>query len=138
MKPINFNIYSRNPVPNNPEFNQISSSTTKKGRKSIFDEETKTAKSVRRRLYGKDESAALNRSKHLTLEQRQKLARDNILDMLMDPTIIDTRKITDILCDWAVEDLGVERSVSNRIFSNALVTTESVPSKSLFRIRVKI
>ena len=102
-------------------------------------EETECAKSVRRRLYQKHEGLAVtDKARHLTKAEKQKVAREQVLTQLMDPTLIDPTRITDILAEWASKDLGIEPAVANRIFTSALVTTESMPSKSLFRIRVKL
>lgn len=130
-----FNVYTRNPFPNAPEFRHIKS--LHQG--SQIEDETETSRRVRRRLYQKREGVAVTtRTRQLTKAQKQKIARDQVLATLMDPTVVDPTRITDVLSEWATNDLGIDEAVSNRIFATALVTTETVPSKNIFRIRVKI
>ncbi|KAK8895564.1 hypothetical protein M9Y10_024034 [Tritrichomonas musculus] len=129
----NYNIYTRNPVPNAPEFSQTSK--TKRTR-STLEDESNLAKSVRKRLYGSS-SDQTQRTSHLTLAQKQKLGREKVLDALLDQPVKD-QTILDILVDWSINDLGISETVTNQIFSTAVVTTESIPKKSVFKIRVKI
>ena len=131
----NFSVYTRNPFPNAPEFRHMK--TLQRG--AQIEDESETSRRVRRRLYQKREGIAVTqRPKQLTKAQKQKIARDQVLATLMDPTVVDPTRITDVLADWASQDLGIDEGVANRIFANALVTTETVPSKNMFRIRVKI
>ena len=129
----NYNIYTRNPVPNAPEFTKTMK--TKRVR-SDFEDESNLAKSVRKRLYGNAVDQTQT-TKHLTLAQKQKLGRDQVLNALVDQPVKD-KTILDILIDWSINDLGISETVTNQIFSNAVVTTESLPKKSVFKIRVKI
>lgn len=129
----NYNIYTRNPVPNAPEFSQLKES--KKIRSNIEDESA-LAKSIRKRLYGASADQT-QRTKHLTLAQKQKHGREQVLNTLMDQSVVDPSTIIDILTDWAINDLGISEQVSNQIFSSSIVTTESIPKKSCFKIHVR-
>lgn len=130
----NYNIYTRNPVPNAPEFTQTKES---KKIRSGMEEESALAKSIRKRLYGTSGSDQTQRTKHLTLAQKQKHGREQVLNTLMDQSVVNPSTIIDILTDWAINDLGISEQVSNQIFSSSIVTTESQPKKSLFKIRVR-
>lgn len=130
-------VYTRNPVPNAPELKKLSS--VQRVSHQVQSEETDIVRKVRKRLYQKhDGIAKTEKPRMLTKEQKQKIAKDQVLATLMDPTLIDPTKITDVLAEWANKDLGIEESVANRIFASSLVTTESIPTKGMFRIRVKI
>lgn len=129
----NYNIYTRNPVPNAPEFTQLKDS---KRIRSNTEDESNLAKSIRKRLYGTS-GESTQRTKHLTLAQKQKKGREQVLNTLMDQSVVNPSTIIDILTDWAINDLQVSESVSNQIFSQSIVTTESIPNKSLFKIRIR-
>ena len=130
----NYNVYTRNPAINKPEFTHIAG--LKHETRVVVEDESEAARMARKRLYGRRE--AEERPRHMSKAQRQKIAREQVLDTLMDPMIIDTTKITGVMADWATNDLGVDDQVSQRIFTSALVTTESVPNKNVFRIRIKL
>ncbi|KAK8841841.1 hypothetical protein M9Y10_026793 [Tritrichomonas musculus] len=99
-------------------------------------EETEAARHARQRLYGKRN--ANERPRVITLAQKKRLAKEEVLNTLTDSTIIDPTKVADVMANWATDDLGVDDQVSQRIFAQSLVTTQSIPNKNVFRIRIKL
>ena len=87
-------------------------------------------------MYGKRN--ANERPRVITLAQKKRLAKEEVLNTLTDSTIIDPTKVADVMANWATDDLGVDDQVSQRIFAQSLVTTQSIPNKNVFRIRIKL
>lgn len=128
-----YNVYTRTSISNNQEFANISE--MKQSSRTIY-EESEAARLARQKLYGRKK--AEDRPRVLSAAQKKKLAKEQVLDTLTDSTIIDPTKVTDVMASWATDDLGVDDQVSQRIFAQSLVTTQSIPNKNVFRIRIKL
>ena len=123
----NFNIYATNPFPNFTRTNFERADEMA---------ETITARRIRKRLYQND-NVKIKHQNTTTKTQKQRKAKEMALAILVDPNSIDTEKIADIMTQWAKDDIGIDETVGKRIFSNALITTESIPQRSTLKIRIK-
>ena len=99
-----------------------------------------TARRIRTRLYGKEHSKTENQiDEMLTPAQRQKLAKATVLNTLMDPNVFDQTEFREILSEWSTLNLKIDSSLSRKIFhESSIITTESIPSKKEFIIRIKL
>ena len=130
----NFSVYTRDPIPTHEK-----SRKTKTRRAERNFEETPLARKIRRDLHSHDpEATQKERSARLSQAQKKKIARDQVLSTLIDQSLIDQKKIVDNLVDYAVQNEGLTEQRARAVYDSALITTESNPSKSVFRIRIKI
>jgi hypothetical protein len=76
----------------------------------------------------------------MTKAEKQKRAQEEVLRDLMDPTLIDPRRIADLVSQWAHEDFDIDPGVINRrlVPAEDNVRTESIPEKNLFGIRIRV
>lgn len=128
-----YSVYTGSPISTNQEFSNISG--MKQSSRTVY-EESEAARLARQKLYGRRKPE--DRPRVLSASQKKKLAKEQVLDTLTDSTIIDPTKVTDVMASWATDDLGVDDQVSQRIFAQSLVTTQSIPNKNVFRIRIKL
>ena len=127
-----YNVYSGSSFRTSEDFQNIAGLN----QNSMTYEETEAAKRVRHQLYGRRQ--AEERPRFVSPAQKKRLAKEQVLETLTNATIIDPTKITDVMANWATDDLGVDDQVSQRIFAQSLVTTQSIPNKNVFRIRIKL
>jgi hypothetical protein len=76
----------------------------------------------------------------MTKAAKQKHAQEKVLRHLMDPTLIDSRRIAELISQWAHAEFDINPESINRMLSPAdhNVRTESIPEKNLFRIRIRL
>ena len=130
----NFSVYTRDPIPT--ESRPVSSRKAKTTRN--FDE-TPLSKKIRRDLHSHDpEAQKQERLSRISQAQRKKIARDQVLSTLINQSLIDQKKIIENLVEYAVQNEGLTEQRARAVYESALITTESNPSKSVFKIRIKI
>lgn len=140
MRTTNFSVYSKNPVPNAPEFAKLNASSRRY--RDEPEDESEISRSIRNRLYrtsGHDMTETESKSR-MTTAQKQRHAREQVMNVLNDPAVQQkiTAQIPDILSEWATQKIGMGTESWNLVYSKSLVTTQCEPNKNLFCIRVKL
>lgn len=131
-----FSVYTRDPYETTGM--QTMSKTQSFRQRSM--EESQLARKIRKTLHAHDpEAVKKTKAQRTTRVQMKKIARDQILSMLMSQDLVNTEKIRENLIDYATNELHLERKTAESVYGNStLITTESNPGKSVFRIRIKI
>lgn len=136
----NFSVYSKNPISNAPEFSKLNTSSRRYREED--EEESEIAKGIRKRLYRNNdrEMTETERKSKMTTAQKQKHAREQVMNALNDPSVQKkiTDQIPDILSDWATNKIEINQDSWRLVYSKSLVTTQCEPNKNLFCIRVKL
>jgi len=128
---MNFSVYTRPPVVS------FESKRTQKETELSSD----LSQKIRRRLHSFKEESSVSTTV-VSKAQKKKIARNHVLTKLMDQQVIEqshfAESVADNLAEWSVSNMDISESVARKTFSPALVTTESTPSRNLFRIRIKL
>ena len=131
----NFSVYTRDPI---PAYEKTKRSKTARRINRNY-EETPLARKIRRDIHCRDpEALEQERISRISQAQKKKIARDQVLSTLIDQSLIDQKKIVDNLVEFAVQNEGLTEQRARAVYESALITTESNPSKSVFKIRIKI
>lgn len=130
---MNFSIYTKNPVPNAPEFKKVSRLTKTQ---KYMQEESQMAKTVRRRMIdmSKDGQSLQPKTVVLTKTQREEQAKQEVLHALNDDSVLDKSEITQIFYDWAANDLGIAKTECRKIFSTPIVTSATSPNQNVYKV----
>lgn len=131
----NFSVYTRGPTI--PAYRDHLLST-KSSRREGYDG-SYLAQKIRKNLYsGNPDKLSEVRTSKISNAQRKKIARDHILSALFDQNIIDQDRIVDNLVNWCVRNDYMDEIRARDIYENAIITTDSNPARSTFRIRIKL
>ena len=131
----NFSVYTRDPIPKQ----ESKKSTMYQRPVKSSREETPLAKKIRKDMYANDPEAAKEVHKlRVSAAQKKKIARDQVLSTLIGTNLIDQKRIVDNLIEYAIQNEDVSEQRAKAIYGKTLITTESDPSKSVFKIRIKL
>lgn len=135
-----FSVYTRDPYETTGMQTMSKTMTSTMSFRKRAMEESGLARKIRRDLHEHDPDAVKRaKTQRTTKIQMKKIARDQILSLLMSQDAVNTEKIRENLIDYATNEMNLDRKTAESVYGNStLITTESNPSKSVFRIRIKI
>ena len=127
-----YKIYTKNVSSRSLGFNDSKSSSMA----NIYTEESEAARIARKKLYFRRKPE--DKVKEIPKAEMQRRAKEEVMNALSHSKVHLDSKISDLMANWATNDLGVDEQVSQRIFQSAFVTTQPIPNENTFRIRVSL